>query len=379
MRIAFYAPMKPPDHPVPSGDRNIARLFMRALADGGHRVRLASRFRSWENAVDDGSQARIERRGARLAARLIDRYRRGDRPDLWFTYHVYYKAPDWLGPAVADAFGIPYVVAEASHSPKRAGGAWDRGHRATERALRRADLIVALNPDDRICLPQIVPARRVMPLPPFLDGAPLRRAAAGRATHRAALAAAHDIDPARPWLLAAAMMRAGDKVRSYARLAEALNRLGGRPWHLLIAGDGQARAEVEAMFRPFAGGRVRFLGALEQADLQTVYAAADIFVWPAIGEALGMAMLEAQAAGVPVVASAARGVPEIVADGVTGYLVPEPDSAALATNLARLLDEPRLRQRMGRAAAARVADRHDLPGAAAYLAERLAPLVERAA
>ena len=43
-------------------------------------------------------------------------------PELWLTYHLYYKAPDWLGPAVRAALGIPYVVAEASVAPKRAGG-----------------------------------------------------------------------------------------------------------------------------------------------------------------------------------------------------------------------------------------------------------------
>ena len=46
MHVAFYAPMKPPDHPVPSGDRRMARLLMQALAHAGHRVVLASRFRS---------------------------------------------------------------------------------------------------------------------------------------------------------------------------------------------------------------------------------------------------------------------------------------------------------------------------------------------
>ena len=43
-------------------------------------------------------------------------------PELWFTYHLYHKAPDWLGPRIAGALGIPYVVAEASFAPKQAGG-----------------------------------------------------------------------------------------------------------------------------------------------------------------------------------------------------------------------------------------------------------------
>ena len=121
MRVAFYAPMKPPGHPVPSGDRRMARLLIEALRRGGHEVALASRLRSWDRGLDPARPARIEALGARVADRLVRRWRGApDRPDAWFTYHLYHKAPDWLGPPVAAALGIPYVVAEASHAPQRA-------------------------------------------------------------------------------------------------------------------------------------------------------------------------------------------------------------------------------------------------------------------
>src|SRR5690242_7549657 len=102
MRIAFYAPMKPPTHPVPSGDRRMARAFMALLADLGHEVELASRFRSYDGLGDPRRQEKIGRLGRRLAERYLHRSRRR-KPDLWFTYHLYHKAPDWLGPAVATA------------------------------------------------------------------------------------------------------------------------------------------------------------------------------------------------------------------------------------------------------------------------------------
>src|SRR5690606_22702559 len=101
MRIAFYAPMKPPDHATPSGDVRVARLLIAALRRAGNRVELASRLRSWEGTGDARRQARIAALGARNARRLVARYRRapaGARPDLWFTYHLYHKAPDWIGP-----------------------------------------------------------------------------------------------------------------------------------------------------------------------------------------------------------------------------------------------------------------------------------------
>ena len=117
-------------------------------------------------------QARLATLGRRAAERLLRQWRRTPQaaPQLWFTYHLYYKAPDWLGPAVSRALGIPYVVAEASHAAKRQGGAWDVGHRAVAEALRRADAVLGLNPADRGgVLPLLRDPGRWIALPPFLD------------------------------------------------------------------------------------------------------------------------------------------------------------------------------------------------------------------
>src|SRR5690606_30610801 len=164
MRIAFYAPMKPPDHATPSGDVRVAQLLIAALRRAGNRVELASRLRSWDGAGDARRQAHIALLGARNARRLVARYRRapvGARPNLWFTYHLYHKAPDWIGPTVAKALDIPYVVAEASFAPKRAGGAWDIGHRAVAAALGEADAVFHLNIRDSACVdPLLRPGAR---------------------------------------------------------------------------------------------------------------------------------------------------------------------------------------------------------------------------
>ena len=134
MRVAFYAPLKPPNHAVPSGDRRVGRLFMDALARAGHEVDLVSTLRTHEPKGDPGSQARIRAEGTAAAQDLIARWTGTSGstiPELWFTYHVYYKAPDWLGPAVSAALGIPYVIAEASHAPKRACGPSSRASIST--------------------------------------------------------------------------------------------------------------------------------------------------------------------------------------------------------------------------------------------------------
>ena len=77
--------------------------------------------------------------------------------------------------------------------------------------------------------------------------------------------------------------------------------------------------EVEAAFESAAPGRARFAGELGSGDLAAIYAASDLCVWPAVNEAYGMAMLEAQAAGVPVVSRAVRGVPDVVCDGRVNF------------------------------------------------------------
>jgi glycosyltransferase involved in cell wall biosynthesis len=363
MRIAFYAPLKPPDHPMPSGDRRIAQLFCEALRGAGHEPFVASRLRSYDGEGDPLRQARLGAIARATAGRLLRRWRQAPRtaPELWFTYHLYYKAPDWLGPEVSAALGIPYVIAEASAAPKRAGGNWQIGHRAVEEALRRADAVLGLNPADRECvLPLLQDARRWIALAPFLD---IRR---------------YGGQPARPpsvppRLIAVAMMRPGDKLSSYDLLGRALADLLDLPWSLDIVGDGAARDAVEAALARL-GARVRYLGALDEAAIAMALAAADLFVWPAVNEAFGMALLEAQASGLPVVAGASGGVAGIVASGRTGLLVPSGDVGSFAAAVRRLILDDAARAAMAAAARAKVEREHDLPAAAARLAAVLARL-----
>src|SRR6266850_5487262 len=106
MRIAFYAPLKSPTHGTPSGDRRVAGLYMDALAHAGHRVQVASTFRSYDGDGDAPRQRALSAQGAALAEQMAADWRASpadERPELWFTYHLYYKAPDWLGPAVSQA------------------------------------------------------------------------------------------------------------------------------------------------------------------------------------------------------------------------------------------------------------------------------------
>src|SRR6267142_1937622 len=181
MRIAFYAPLKSPTHGTPSGDRRVAGLLLDALAHAGHRVQVASTFRSYDGEGDEPRQRALRAQGEAYASQLADEWQAApadERPELWFTYHLYYKAPDWLGPTVSAALGIPYVIAEASYAPKRAKGAWAAGHAATGNAIRAASLVVCPTRDDLECIEPLVSSpAKIMLLPPFVDPAPYQAAA----------------------------------------------------------------------------------------------------------------------------------------------------------------------------------------------------------
>jgi glycosyltransferase involved in cell wall biosynthesis len=372
MRIAFYAPLKPPTHPTPSGDRRMARLLMAALEHAGHDVTLASTFRSWDDATRPGRHERLATLGTRLAARLTNRLRAAP-PDLWFTYHLYHKAPDWLGPSIAKSLGIPYVIAEASYAPKQAGGPFDLGHRAAGEAIAQADAVISLTTTDTECVrPLLASPERLSVLRPFIEPPAFR----DRAIDRAALARSLDLDPDTPWLLAVGMMRGGDKQRSFRILARALELLGTHSWHLLVVGDGPRRTCVEQSFSSIPPDRLRCLGALPPDRLAACYAAADLMVWPAINEAYGMALLEAQAAGLPVVAGRTGGVPDIVRDGVTGLLTPVGDEPEFAQAVASLLTDDARRAAMGKDAARIAATEHSFETASQTLDTLLRQVTE---
>lgn len=375
MRIGFYAPLKPPDHAAPSGDRRMARLFIQLLRNLGHQVDILSTLRSYNR---DGDAAR-EANTAMAAAREIERLDMAwqadpaTRPDLLFTYHVYHKAADYLGPALKQRYRMPYVIAEPSVAPKREHGAWATGYAQAAHAIRAADALLPITTLDGICLSTFAGAEKVHAFPPFLDPQPFAATAIQRDWHRTATAQRFGLRPEQPWLLAVGMMRAGDKMASFLRLAEMLALTIDTDWQLLLVGDGPERAAVEQAFA-FAADRVRFAGQLEGGELPGLYAACDLYVWPAINEAYGMALLEAQAAGLPVLSVDTRGVPDIVRHGETGWLTADDRPATLAAALRNLLDDAARRRSMAGAAIRHVGTQLSMTAAQRRLQDILAGL-----
>lgn len=356
MRIAFYAPLKSPNHPVVSGDRQMARMLVQALQHGGHSVELASELRFYLRQPEPKSFDALMIEARDEAARLTRLWDRDGKPDLWFSYHPYYKAPDLIGPELALAFAVPYVTAEASYSERRNAGSWADSQALVARAIEQAALNICFTQRDRQGLADAVPHAALGMLSPFID-----------------TSAFHEMPvleyPTR--LVTVAMMRPGDKVLSYRMLAQALGLIGHLPWTLSVVGDGPARDEVKAQFAGLPADRIEWLGAIEPVAVPDVLYRGGIYVWPGYGEAYGIAYLEAQAAGLPVVAQDIAGVPEVVRHGQTGFLTPPGDVAAFASAIARLLANNDERTIMAAEARRFVLEERSLGAAKARLAELL--------
>ncbi|MEO8502173.1 MAG: glycosyltransferase family 4 protein [Vicinamibacteria bacterium] len=145
-------------------------------------------------------------------------------------------------------------------------------------------------------------------------------------------------------------------------LLSAMKSLADLPfWHLVLVGSGSGQViSIEESLRKEAGteglrGRVTFTGRVD--NVAQYLQACDVFAFPTLDEALGMSAVEAQACGLPAVASKTGGVPDIVEDKVTGILVPPGEVGALAEGLRSLLTSPELRATMSGAARSRMQER----------------------
>lgn len=323
----------------------MARLLIRALEMAGHEVEVVSHLRSFHRTPD--AYAALRNDAVDELQRLRQRWKNTPKPDLWFSYHVYYKSPDLLGPVICKELDIPYVTAEASYAGKRDADGWQAEQESVRDAVATAALNLCFTARDRDGLATLMPEASLALLPPFIDVAPYRQPP--------------NRDPAR--LVTIAMMRKGDKFASFDMLASALAQLDDRDWTLSIIGDGPEKAAVQALFSPF-GDRIEWVGQKNETEIAVLLQAGGIYVWPGVGEAYGIAYLEAEAAGLPVIAQATAGVPAVVMSGTTGLLVEEGDIEAYANAIRSLLDNPQDALALGQAARRFVHDERSLEQAA---------------
>jgi glycosyltransferase involved in cell wall biosynthesis len=198
----------------------------------------------------------------------------------------------------------------------------------------------------------------IFPIPYAVDNDYFRRRSAEAASDREMLRRDLNLRPGLPVFLFASKLqprkRCMDLIEAFLRLAPAQ---GDDPAaYLLIAGDGQERAAIEARIRESQAANIRMLGFQNQSELPRLFDLCDAFVLPSIHEPWGLIINEVMNASRPVIVSDQVGcAPDLVRDGVNGFIFPATNVDALSGVLRRFLDDPSLALRMGREAAQTIA------------------------
>lgn len=166
--------------------------------------------------------------------------------------------------------------------------------------------------------------------------------------------------------------------KGFATLVEACSHLGSRDWECQIIGQGPLENELKDLVNRLGlEGRVSIAGPKSEGEIREILARAHVFALPCLNASDGgrdnlpTVIMEAMAAGLPCVSTPVAAVPEMVAQGVTGYIVPERDPVTLADRLSRLLDDLELAKKLGDAGHQRCLDLFALERTSASLCQIL--------
>ena len=290
-----------------------------------------------------------------LAVSLLRALRRIQRGFDFQLIHAHTLTPDGFASVWAGRkLGKPVVVSARGsdvHTYPRQG-AWAR--HVARQAVRGADRVVAVS--RKLAEETAEMSAGAVPVAVVYNGVDTRLFApcADKAEARHALGLPVDGQ------LVLAVGSLGPE-KGMVELIQAFGRLAqGRPEvRLAVLGGGPLRADLEALGARLGGGeRVHLPGVVSNARVAAYMAAADLLVHPSHAEGLPNVVLEAMAAGLPVVATSVGGIPEVVVPDETGCLCEARDAGALERHLRRILDDPARAMEMGRAGRARVVARH---------------------
>ncbi len=223
-------------------------------------------------------------------------------------------------------------------------------------AVQMADRTVAVSHGVAAGLPRIV-QKRVSVIQNGIDTKTMSPATEQDKPSLARLRASLGIAPEDVMVLAATRLDPSKRIED---LVTAILSVNDPRVRLVIAGTTSAFPEYERLVIDDAlrraGSRVTFCGP--RNDIADLLRASDVLIHAGLVEGMPLGVIEAQSCGVPVVAYSAAGVPEVIRDGVTGFLAPPGDADALAHQLQRVITQPALRQSMGSAARINVLARH---------------------
>lgn len=285
---------------------------------------------------------------------------------LWLSEGVGPGAPDSLGPPLSEKLGIPYVLLEPTAQGRVPASEFSAAAAVITSDRSRLTTLGAN--------PQL--STKLHGLRPLVDLSEMQSALHFRDPHRASLSTRLRLPPDVPWLVAQGPADSDDAIANYTLIGRAMSRLPMENWRLLVAVDGPRRDEVSRAFQGIPQDRIRLWPAPTPSELLQLCVCADLFLWPALGDAGVEGMLEAQAAGVPVVSSRTPGAQERVIDGATGRLVEPGNAEAFSQAVAFLLRHPHFRGTFANDARA-AAGEHHLGRAGTDLSEILGRLVSR--
>lgn len=352
MKIAYYMPFKTMGHPNPSGDLIIGSEIYDHLKKG-NTIEIASTLRARWIYYNPIRLLQLFFEQQRIVKRL-----KNNPPELWFSYHSYYKAPDLLGPYCSDKLKTPYVIFQAIYSTKRRKNLWTLpGFLLNKAALEKATHIFTNKRVDYKNLLRLIPEEKLTYIAPGIHPQEFEFSSEKRKELRPQWAAKNEV-----LIMTAAMMRPGVKTDGISMVIKACASLQkkGHQLRLLIAGDGESRAELTKKAQQLFPGRVHFLGKVPRKELYSYYSSADIFAFPGIQESLGMVYLEAQSCRLPAVAFADWGGKEAILHNQTGLLSPAAEPELFANHIEQLIVDPKLRQTLASNAEQHIRANHNL-------------------
>lgn len=353
MKIAYYMPFKTMGHQNPSGDLIIGTEIFDHLQQKGNTIGIVSKLRARWIYYNPIKLLKLFFEKRNVVKKL-----QSSSPDIWLSYHSYYKAPDLLGPYCCRKLAIPYVIFQGIYSTKRRKKITTLiGFTLNKRSLQSADHIFTNKRRDLKNLARIIPPDKLTYIAPGIQPQDFKFSDKERKKNRMLWACGNDTV-----IMTAAMMRPGVKTEGISRVIQSCSSLHdkGHQIRLIIAGDGEGRSQLEQQAKRQLPGRVVFLGKIQRKSLYKYYSSSDIFAFPGIQESLGMVYLEAQSCKLPVVAFEDWGAKEAICPGKTGFLSPASEPESFTNNIEKLILDPQLRHTLGNNGEKHIQTNHNL-------------------
>lgn len=353
MKIAYYMPFKTLGHQNPSGDLIIGTEIFDHLQQKGNIIGIVSKLRARWIYYNPVTLIKLF-----FEKRSVVKNLQSPSPDIWLTYHSYYKAPDLLGPYCCRKLTIPYVIFQGIYSTKRRKKLTTLiGFTLNKKSLQSADHIFTNKRRDLKNLSRIIPPEKLTYIAPGIQPQDFKFSDKERKKNHMLWACENDTV-----IMTAAMMRPGVKTEGISRVIQSCSKLleKGHQIRLIIAGDGECRDQLEQQANRQLPGRAVFLGKIQRKKLYKYYSSSDIFAFPGIQESLGMVYLEAQSCNLPVVAFEDWGAKEAICPGKTGLLSPASEPKSFTENIEKLILDPQLRHTLGHNGEKHIQTNHDL-------------------